>query len=98
MNALIRKQSECEGLMAANETIIEAILASMREDLGEVKTDIRELRADNKVIREKLEQKTDAVPSGHLSLSAKIEAVNASLTTRMDRGFAATDLKIDALN
>ena len=68
--------------MAANETMIEASLASMREDLREVKTELRELHADNKVIREKLEQKTEAIHQSHTTLSSKIEAVNASLTSK----------------
>ena len=109
MNAVIREALECEGPVAANETMIEASLVSLREGLGEVRTELRELRADNKAIREKLEQKTDAIYQSHLTLSSKIEAVNASLTarmdganasltTKMDQGFASCNSKIDGVN
>ena len=109
MNALIREPLECEGPVAANETMIEASLASLRDGLGEVKTELRELRADNRAIREKLEQKTDAIHQSHLALSAKIEAVqtilrdkidavNSSLTAKIDQGLAASNSKIDSVN
>jgi chromosome segregation ATPase len=97
MNALIRQPLEREGPMAANEAMIEASLASMQRDLDEVKTELRELRTDNRAIREKLEQKTEAIHESHRALSDKIDAVNTTLTTKMDQGFAACNSKIDAL-
>ena len=91
MNALIHQLLEYEDPMAANETMIEATLASLRDDLTEVKLDVRELRADNQLIRDKLHQ-------SHLALNDKMEAIQTHLRDRMDAGFAASDRKTDALN
>ena len=91
MNALIHQLLEYEDPMAANETMIEATLASLRGDLTEVKLDVRELRADNQLIRDKLHQ-------SHLALNDKMEAIQTHLRDRMDAGFAASDRKTDALN
>ena len=113
MNAFIREPLECEGPVAANEKMIEASLASMRGDLGEVKTELRELRADNRAIREKIDAVQtilrDKVDEGSAASNSKIEAVNTSLTTKieavntslmakMDQGFAACNSKIDGVN
>ncbi len=89
---------ECEGPVAVNETMIEASLVSMRKHLGEVWNELRELRADNRAMRDKLEQKTDAIHQSHLALSAKIEAVQTILRDKLDERSAASNSKIDDVN
>ena len=69
MNAALRKHYEVP--VASNETL-EAHITSLRVGLDEVKEDVRELRADNKSLREKV----DAI---HTNLRDKIDSVNTSL-------------------
>jgi hypothetical protein len=81
MNAVIRRKHEV--LVVANETV-EAHIASLRTGQAELKADLRELRADNKSLRDRIE-------AIHITLRAKIDAVHATLLGRLD----ATNNKVD---
>lgn len=72
MNALAQTYFESEGLVAANESVIEERLKALREDLGEVKDDVKDLRtyvhhrmngfdADLRSLRDRFDKKTDAL-------------------------------------
>ena len=89
MHALIRKKDEVQ-MAAANETI-EASLAFMCKGLDDVKIDIREIRADNKTLRDKIDQ-TDArlretIDIVEKRLNQKIDELGASLRREFNEKF-----------
>jgi uncharacterized coiled-coil DUF342 family protein len=106
MNALIHEK--CEDPVVPQE-MIELHIAPLRKGLDEVKADVRELRADHKGLRDKLDtvhttlldkidtvQTTlrDRIDQSHASLSAG----QAALRDRMDEGFRASNAKIDSVS
>jgi DNA anti-recombination protein RmuC len=88
MNALIRKTHEVP--VAEQQAI-----ATLSKGLDEVKTDVRELRADNKSLREKIDAVyttlRDKIDQSHAALSAG----QAALRDRMDEGFRAAKDRMD---
>ena len=88
MNAVMREKYEVP--MLTNE-VIEVHLASLRAGQEELREDVRELRADNKSIRDKI----DAV---NAKLTRKIDAMDAKLTQKIDAVDMKLGEKIDAVD
>jgi chromosome segregation ATPase len=89
MHALIRKKDEVY-VAATNETL-EANIASLSKRVDEVTIDIRELRADNKTLRDKIDH-TDATLGERIDLAErrlnqKIDELGASLRREFNEKF-----------
>ena len=73
--------------MLTNEAI-EVHLAALHKGQDELREDVRELRAGNKSVREKLDARFESlaakIDSGDRALSGRIESVNSSLTEKID--------------
>jgi len=110
MNAVVRKKHG--GLMLTNE-VIETHLASLRAGQEDLREDVRELRADNKSIRDKIdavdtkltqeiravEKKLDEkIDEKFSTLDAKIDKTFGTLDAKIDKTFGTLDAKIDAIN
>ncbi len=91
MNALIREEHE---VAMAEQATIDAL----SKGLDEVKTDVRELRADNRSLRDKIDTVyvtlRDKIDQSHAALSAG----QAALRDRMDEGLRAADAKSNSIN
>jgi DNA anti-recombination protein RmuC len=74
--------------------------ARIDEQFREVRQDIRELRADNKTLRDKIDATQASlsvrIDENHSSLDRKIDATQASLATKIDENYSSLDRKIDA--
>ena len=107
MNAVICEKDEV--FVAANETI-EAHIVALHNGLDEVRIDVRELRADYRSLRDKIDQvaasmnaKIDQVAAATnakidqvaASMNAKIDQVAAAMNAKIDQVAAATNAKID---
>jgi chromosome segregation ATPase len=88
MNAVVQENYEVSMLTIE---AVEVHLASLHKGQDELREDVRELRADNKSLREKV----DAI---HESLDAKIDGVNTSLSAKIDDVNASLNARIDAVS
>ena len=88
MNAVIREKYEAP---VASEETIEAHLGYMRTGLDEVRKDVRELRAGNGLLREKIDQVRE-------TLGSKIDQVRTALETKLDQFRDGLETKISGLD
>jgi outer membrane murein-binding lipoprotein Lpp len=95
MNARFRESDEVQ---VTNKEALEAKIDGLTTGMGEVRTDVRELRADNKALRNDMNE-------GFRALDAKIEQRTAVLTAgqqtlreKMEEGFRAQDAKVTKLS
>ena len=99
MNAVVRKKHG--GLMLTNE-VIETHLASLRAGQEDLREDVRELRADNKSIRDKIDavdtKLTQEIRAVEKKLDEKIDEKFSTLDAKIDKTFGTLDAKIDAIN
>jgi hypothetical protein len=85
MNAAVRENNEVSML---TDQAIEVHLASLHKGQDELRKDVRELRAENKTLREKI----DIVQT---TLNDKIDALGERLVRKIDEKFGTLDKKID---
>lgn len=85
MNAMVREKYEVS--VVAKDTL-ELHIAPLRQGLDDLKKDLREVRAEGKSLREKL----DVV---YVTLRDKIDQVQATLTAKIDQLNIRLDDKID---
>lgn len=106
MNARFRERDEVQ---VTNKEALEAKIDAQTTALGEVRTDVRELRADNKTLRDKMdegfraldakiEQRTAALDAKIDQRTAQLSADHKSLSERVDEGFRAQDAKFAKLS
>jgi len=85
----------------ATQEILEARIGSLDTRLSEVKTDIRELRADDWAVREKIDRSHTTLSNGMhkdcSALNAKIDQREAVLDRKIDQRTAALCASQDAL-
>jgi DNA anti-recombination protein RmuC len=97
MHALIRKKDEVY-VAATNETL-EANIASLSKRVDEVTIDIRELRADNKTLRDKIDHTNvtlgERIDLAERRLNQKIDELGASLRKEFNEKFDAFRKEID---
>lgn len=85
MNAVVRENYEVSML---TDEAIEVHLASLNAGQDELRKDVRELRADNKSLNEKID-------SVQATLNDKIDALGNRLDRKIDEKFDTLDKKID---
>jgi chromosome segregation ATPase len=92
MNAMIREQFEWEGPVAVNESVLEERVKFIQTSVGEVKTELHELRAAQKALGDRFDKKTDDLAAGTQSLRDRmdqrmnaLDADNKALRDRLDQ-------------
>jgi chromosome segregation ATPase len=92
MNAMIREQFEWEGPVAVNESVLEERVKFIQTSVGEVKTELHELRAAQKALGDRFDKKTDDLATGTQSLRDRmdqrmnaLDADNKALRDRLDQ-------------
>lgn len=88
MNAVVRENYEVSML---TDEAIEVHLASLNAGQDELRKDVRELRADNKSLNEKID-------SVQATLNDKIDALGNRLDRKIDEKFDTLDKKIETLD
>jgi predicted nuclease with TOPRIM domain len=77
---------------------IEVHLASLHAGQDELREDVRELRADNKSLRDKVHVVHMTLSQDIKALDEKFDAKFATLDTRLEGKFGKLDAKYDSLN
>ncbi len=91
--AVARIDHDIRALATKAESEIKTAVASFHEQFKEFRQDVRELRAENKSIRESLSTRID---TNYEALDRKIDATREALSEKIDSNYAALDRKIDA--